>query len=82
MKSGNPVFNRAIPAALIPFVAPLASFAAEGTGRVSYILNCKYSPIAHNNFFFHSGVWYRRWSSHFCRTFAFRYHLSPVLKVV
>ena len=36
MKSGNNVFNTAIPAALIPFVAPLASFAAEGTGRVSY----------------------------------------------
>eukprot|EP01036_Dinobryon_divergens_P027193 gene27193-35923_t len=33
MKSGNTVFNKAIPAALIPFVAPLASFAAEGTGR-------------------------------------------------
>ena len=33
MKSNN--FNPAIPAALIPFVAPMASFAAEGTGRVS-----------------------------------------------
>ncbi len=28
-------FNPAVPAALIPFVVPMASFAAEGTGRVS-----------------------------------------------
>ena len=33
MKSNN--FNPAIPAALIPFVAPMASFAAEGTSLVS-----------------------------------------------
>lgn len=53
MKNGNAVFTRAIPAALIPFVAPLASFAAEGTGRVSYIVKCKYSPPAQLlNFFF------------------------------
>jgi hypothetical protein len=43
MKSGNNVFNKAFPAALIPFVAPFASFAAEGTGRVSdyYNFKCK-----------------------------------------
>lgn len=34
MKKENNVFNKAIPAAMIPFVAPIASFAAEGTGRV------------------------------------------------
>ena len=38
MKSNKlPLKNVAIPAALMPFVAPMASFAAEGTGRVSLI---------------------------------------------
>ena len=36
MKSDNNVFNKAIPAALIPFVAPFAAIAAEGTGRVKF----------------------------------------------
>mmetsp|Transcript_20112 Transcript_20112/g.28828 ORF Transcript_20112/g.28828 Transcript_20112/m.28828 type:complete len:113 (+) Transcript_20112:69-407(+) len=33
MKKETSIFNKAIPATLIPFVAPMASFAAEGTGR-------------------------------------------------
>ena len=36
MKSESPA-KFALPAALIPFVAPVASFAAEGTGRVRLI---------------------------------------------
>ena len=36
MKKETPSFkNLAIPAALLPFLAPMAAFAAEGTGRVS-----------------------------------------------
>ena len=31
-------FNLALPAAVMPFVAPIAAQAAEGTGLVSYII--------------------------------------------
>jgi len=31
-------FNLALPAAMMPFVAPIAAQAAEGTGLVSYII--------------------------------------------
>ena len=38
MKADNKAL--AIPAAMIPFVAPMASFAAEGTGRVRIYMKC------------------------------------------
>lgn len=43
-------FSPAIPAALIPFVAPLASFAAEGTGRVIMI-------IIYYHYYLYKGFW-------------------------
>lgn len=45
MKKETSIFNKAIPAALIPFVAPIASFAAEGTGRVRNYLIQEHFPI-------------------------------------
>jgi hypothetical protein len=32
----SPLKKLAIPAAMIPFLAPVAAFAAEGTGRVRF----------------------------------------------
>ena len=36
MKESNPFSKFTIPAALMPILAPMASIAAEGTGRVSF----------------------------------------------
>ena len=37
MKSeSSPLKNLVVPAAVLPFLAPMAAFAAEGTGRVSF----------------------------------------------
>ena len=35
MKAESPLKKLAVPAAMLPFLAPVAAFAAEGTGRVS-----------------------------------------------
>ena len=45
MKKGDAKFNLAIPAAMIPFVAPMAAFAAEGTSRVSFTHLCIYKAV-------------------------------------
>ena len=36
MKLNMPKINVNLPAAMMPFVMPVAAFAAEGTGRVKY----------------------------------------------
>ena len=44
-------FNLALPAAIMPFVAPIAAQAAEGTGLVSYIIIIN-SIIRYNKTFY------------------------------
>ena len=38
-QESSPFKKLAIPAVILPFLAPMAAFAAEGTGRVSHIYN-------------------------------------------
>ena len=42
MKAESPLKKLVIPAAVMPFLAPVAAFAAEGTGRVSSLLPACY----------------------------------------
>lgn len=35
-QESSPLKNLVVPAAVLPFLAPMAAFAAEGTGRVSF----------------------------------------------
>ena len=37
-QESSPLKNLVVPAAVLPFLAPMAAFAAEGTGRVSFHL--------------------------------------------
>ena len=40
MKAESPLKKLVVPAAVLPFLAPMAAMAAEGTGRVSVINLC------------------------------------------
>ena len=40
MKAESPLKKLVVPAAVLPFLAPMAAMAAEGTGRVSVIHAC------------------------------------------
>ena len=40
MKAESPLKKLVVPAAVVPFLAPMAAMAAEGTGRVSVIITC------------------------------------------
>ena len=37
-QESSPLKNLVVPAVVLPFLAPMAAFAAEGTGRVSHYL--------------------------------------------
>jgi hypothetical protein len=38
-QESSPLKNLVVPAAVLPFLAPMAAFAAEGTGRVSQLIH-------------------------------------------
>ena len=80
-----------VPAAVLPFLAPMAAFAAEGTGRVSYhrihwlwlILYVHWNlSLTSSTLNWTTGFRHWWWQTHLRRIGAFRHYLPFVLAVV